>query len=150
MNIVDSKKTFKELNIKTPDIILTQIKQLEYYLDNARTNREYDSISSEITNLKQNLNDKIFSNVDYNNFTILKNSYDYYPLHENKTVYDALTYAYNHLNGDGMKVMSQILLNMGIDGYIIDNVYVIINFDKLNQNVVKDKNKLFYDAYINL
>ena len=39
---------------------------------------------------------------------------------------------------------------MGIDGYIIDNVYVIINFDKLNKNIVKNKDKLIYDVYKSL
>jgi hypothetical protein len=57
------------------------------------------------------------------------------------SIYDLLSYAATNLNY-GDKDVSTMCRDMGIDGYIIGNVYVIINFDKLNQNLVKDKSAL--------
>ena len=89
----------------------------------------------------------IFKDVNYNDYKILK-TYNFQPLSENNTLYNALTFAYTKLTGDGMKSMSQIFLNMGIDGYIIDNVYVIINFDKLNKNIVKLSPKILKKKHL--
>lgn len=149
MNIVNTKDSFNRLGISTPDTIQTKIVQLESQLYDVTTNREYDMINNELNNLKTYLNDTIFKDVNYNDYKILK-TYNFQPLSENNTLYNALTFAYTKLTGDGMKSMSQIFLNMGIDGYIIDNVYVIINFDKLNKNIVKNKDKLIYDVYKSL
>lgn len=141
MNIVDTKLKFNDLNITTPNEIMHKIQTLNYQLDNVRSNREYDAINNEIDNLKSYLNNKILKGVDYEDYKILK-EYNFDPISNEESIYNALSFAYKHLTGNGMKSMSNIFLNMGIDGYIIDNVYVIINFEKLNNNIVKDKEYL--------
>lgn len=141
MNIVDSKLKFKDLNIVTPYEVITKIQNLNYQLDNVRSNREYEAINNEIDKLKSYLNDNIFKGVDYDDYKLLK-KYDFCPFSNEKSLFSALSFAYKYLTGNGMKSMSNIFLNMGIDGYIVDNVYVIINFEKLNNNIVRDKESL--------
>lgn len=141
MNIVDSNNTFNQLNIISPYDIKNRIEQLNYQLDNVRSNREYDSINNEIEQYKTYLNDKLLSGISYNDYELLS-TYDFKPLNGVSTIYEILSFAYNKLSSTGMKSISQILLNMEIDGYIIGNVYVIINFEKLNNNIVKDKESL--------
>lgn len=138
MNIVDSNNTFSQLNIISPYDIKNRIEQLNYQLDNVRNNREYDAINNEIEQYKTYLNNKLLSGIAYNDYELLS-TYDFKPLNGDSTIYKILSFAYTKLSSTGMKSISQILLNMGIDGYIIGNVYVIINFEKLNNNIVKDK-----------
>ena len=141
MNIVDSNNTFSQLNIISPYDIKNRIEQLNYQLDNVRNNREYDAINNEIEQYKTYLNNKLLSGIAYNDYELLS-TYDFKPLNGDSTIYKILSFAYTKLSSTGMKSISQILLNMGIDGYIIGNVYVIINFEKLNNNIVKDKESL--------
>lgn len=141
MNIVNSDNTFSQLNIMSPDDIRVKIEQLNYQLDNVRNRRDYDAINNEIEQYKNYLDDKLLSGINYDDYQILS-KYDFKPLSNDSTIYNALSFAYNKLSSTGMKSVSQILLNMGIDGYIIGNVYVIINFNKLNNNIVKDKESL--------
>lgn len=141
MNIVNSDNTFSQLNIMSPDDIKVKIEQLNYQLDNVRNRRDYDAINNEIEQYKNYLDDKLLSGINYDDYQILS-KYDFKPLSNDSTIYNALSFAYNKLSSTGMKSVSQILLNMGIDGYIIGNVYVIINFNKLNNNIVKDKESL--------
>lgn len=140
MNIVDSNNTFSQLNIISPYDIRNRIEQLNYQLDNVRNNRDYDAINNEIEQYKTYLN-KLLSGIAYNDYELLS-TYDFKPLNGDSTIYKILSFAYTKLSSTGMKSISQILLNMGIDGYIIGNVYVIINFEKLNNNIVKDKESL--------
>lgn len=141
MNIVNSENTFSQLNIMSPDDIRVKIEQLNYQLDNVRNRRDYDAINNEIEQYKNYLDDKLLSGINYDDYQILS-KYDFKPLSNDSTIYNALSFAYNKLSSTGMKSVSQILLNMGIDGYVIGNVYVIINFNKLNNNIVKDKESL--------
>ena len=45
-------------------------------------------------------------------------------------------------NAMGADFVANMFLKAGYDGYTIDFEYVIFNFEKLNQNIVKDKNAL--------
>lgn len=141
LNIVNSNTTFEELRILTPYEVEQRIKQLEYQLDNVRSNSEYNTIDNETKKLKSYLNDKLLNGISNEDYKILK-QYDFAPLASKNTIHKALSFAYSKLSSSGMQSMSKILQNVGIDGYIIDNVYVIINFEKLNNNIVKDKESL--------
>lgn len=141
MNIVDSEKTFNELRILTPYEIEQNINQLNYQLDYVKSNNEYNAINNEIKQLNHYLNDNLLNGINYDDYKLLK-QYDFSPLTSDSTIYNALSFAYNKLTKNGMQSISKILKNAGIDGYIIDNVYVIVNFEKLNNNIVKDKESL--------
>lgn len=141
MNIVNSKNTFSQLNITPPNEVKSKIEILKNQLDYVRNNRDYNAINDEIEKYENYLNNKLLLGVDYTDYQILYN-YDFKPLSNNASIYNALSFAYNKLSTKGMESISKILLNIGIDGYIIDNVYVIINFKKLNNNIVKDKESL--------
>lgn len=141
INIVDSGKTFRELRVLTPYEIEQKINQLNYQLDYVTNNREYNAINNEIKQLNHYLNDNLLNGINYVDYKLLK-QYNFTPLSNDNTIYNALSFAYNKLSGNGMQSISKILQNMGIDGYIIDNVYVIINYEKLNNNIVKDKESL--------
>jgi hypothetical protein len=139
MNIVNSSKTFGELGIKTPNDIKVEINRLENKLYDVRNNREYDEITNYIEELK-NKSDIFYKDVNKMDREILSNNSDVF--NADKTIKDALSFAYYKMSGYGMESISNIFYNIGIDGYIMDNVYVIINFEKLNQNLVKDKSAL--------
>lgn len=141
MNIVNSKNTFSQLNITPPNEVKSKIEFLKNKLDYVRNNRDYNAINDEIEQYENYLNNKLLLGVDYDDYQTLY-KYDFEPLSNNSSIYDALSFAYNKLSAKGMESISKILLNIGIDGYIIDNVYVIINFKKLNNNIVKDKENL--------
>lgn len=141
MNIVNSKNTFSQLNITPPNEVKSKIEILKNKLDYVRNNRDYNAINDEIEQYENYLNNKLLLGVNYDDYQTLY-KYDFEPLSNNSSIYDALSFAYNKLSAKGMESISKILLNIGIDGYIIDNVYVIINFKKLNNNIVKDKENL--------
>lgn len=141
MNIVNSKNTFSQLNITPPNEVKSKIEFLKNKLDYVRNNRDYNAINDEIEQYENYLNNKLLLGIDYDDYQTLY-KYDFEPLSNNSSIYDALSFAYNKLSAKGMESISKILLNIGIDGYIIDNVYVIINFKKLNNNIVKDKENL--------
>lgn len=142
LNIVNSKQTFNELGIKTPNDLEAQIEILNDKLYNVVNNREYEYYNNQIEQIKHYLNDTVYKDLSYDNYKTIK-SYSSIIFKDNATIFDVLKFGYNKLpSNNGLKDISQLLCNLGIDGYIIDNVYVIINFEKLNNNIVKDKENL--------
>ena len=94
MNIVNSDNTFSQLNIMSPDDIRVKIEQLNYQLDNVRNRRDYDAINNEIEQYKNYLDDKLLSGINYDDYQILS-KYDFKPLSNDSTIYNALSFAYN-------------------------------------------------------
>lgn len=140
LNIVDVDKSWEELNIITPYEILAYKETAKAAIDNAVNIRDYDNAQKEYDFYNEKYK-VIYANIDYDNYKLIK-GYEYKLFQPSNTIRNCLSFAYNKLNGDGMKAISNLFNNIGIDGYYIDNIYVIVNFDKLNQNIVKDKNKL--------
>lgn len=140
LNIVDVDKSWEDLNIITPYEILAYKETAKAAIDNAVNIRDYDNAQKEYDFYNEKYK-AIYNNIDYDNYKLIKGC-EYKLFQPHNTIRNCLSFAYNKLNGDGMKVISNLFNNLGIDGYYIDNIYVIVNFDKLNQNIVKDKNKL--------
>ena len=114
---------------------LGEFSKIEAGLDNARSNREYDYYN--------NLYDEYRSTVDsellerFVSILEKNGATDYNTL--NKLVDYSFT---NSENKDIQKRISQLYLSMGYDGFVCENQYIIFNFKKLNDNIVKDKEKL--------
>lgn len=128
----DYRNKIDELEIK--------ITEFEAKLYNVRNNREYDYYNTELDKSKEELKRlvpdvktsvfieryyKILNeneNIDYHNMTKeLSNVFDYH---------------------FGNTFVTDFFLKLGFDGYHIYNEYIIFNFEKLNNNIVKDKNAL--------
>lgn len=114
---------------------LGEFSKIEAGLDNARSNREYDYYN--------NLYDEYRSTVDtellerFVSILEKNGATDYNTL--NKLVDYSFT---NSENKEIQKRISELYLSMGYDGFVCENQFVIFNFDKLNDNIVKDKEKL--------
>ena len=143
--ILDSNG-FNFLNIKEkvhPGYNIFKEKIMDYYkiehgLDSARNNREYDNYSnlldeyrSSIDNGKNKLLERFIEIIEKRGFV------DYNEL--NKLVdYSFLS----DENGDIQKRISELYLALGYDGFVCENQFVVFNFEKLNKNLVKDKEAL--------
>ena len=114
-------------------------KQVEYHklydaLDNARNSIEYDIISSKIDEYKETVDKELLYEI-----TRIIDKSD-----------DNITYGYLNENipllwymeGDSRKRVSNLYLSLGVDGFAVDTEFVIFNFDKLNKNIVKNKEEL--------
>ena len=114
-------------------------KQVEYHrlcdaLDNARNNREYDMISAKIDEYKETVDKELLYEITR---IIDKSDGDitYGYLNENIPL---LWY----MEGDERKRVSNLYLSLGVDGFAVDTEFVIFNFDKLNNAIVKNKEEL--------
>jgi hypothetical protein len=114
-------------------------KQVEYHrlcdaLDNARNNREYDMILAKIDEYKETVDKELLYEITR---IIDKSDGDitYGYLNENIPL---LWY----MEGDSRKRVSNLYLSLGIDGFAVDTEFVIFNFDKLNNAIVKNKEEL--------
>ena len=47
----------------------------------------------------------------------------------------------------GEEYISEMFLHFGYDGFHADNQFVLFNFDKINDNIVKDKNGLLEQIF---
>lgn len=142
LNIVDVDKTFDDYGIYTPNSCVIDIKWYEDKLDDVRTNREYDQLNNHIDYLKNQLNDIMLKDISYDTYKALKID-GYQIFYSSNKIRDCISYGINKApTTNGMKDISIILKNLGIDGYKYDNIYVFVNFDKVNEHLVKDKNKL--------
>jgi hypothetical protein len=140
--ILDAKD-FEFLNISEkvhPEWNIFKEKISDYYkieagLDNARSNREYDYYN--------NLYDKYRSTVDTNLLDRFVSILEKNGITDYNTLNKLVDYSFtNSENKDIQKRISQLYLSMGYDGFVCENQYIIFNFKKLNDNIVKDKEKL--------
>lgn len=114
-------------------------KQVEYHklydaLNNARNSMEYDIISSKIDEYKETVDKELLYEITR---IIDKSDGDitYGYLNENIPL---LWY----MEGDSRKRVSNLYLSLGIDGFAVDTEFVLFNFDKLNNAIVKNKEEL--------
>lgn len=101
---------------------------------------EYNAIQNEIDEMKRTLS-SVFDNVDFENYKKCENG-NFGMFGRNATIRNLLSYAYNNFTGNGMKDMAQILSNLKIDGYRNGNIFILVNVEKVNRNIIKDKEKL--------
>ena len=103
-------------------------------------NREYNYAEKELKAYKKQLNEilpdsKTEAFIEQYNLILRKNpDIDYRNM--TKKLDNIFT------NAMGADFVANMFLKAGYDGYTIDFEYVIFNFEKLNQNIVKDKNAL--------
>ena len=127
-------------NNKQIDYIRQNIAYFEEMLYNVRTNREYNYAEKELKAYKKQLNEilpdsKTEAFIEQYNLILRKNpDIDYRNM--TKKLDNIFT------NAMGADFVANMFLKAGYDGYTIDFEYVIFNFEKLNQNIVKDKNAL--------
>lgn len=116
------------------------IEKLKEELYNTRNIRDYNYIDGEIEKKKQKLKE-ILPNTSLRTFI---EQFNYFLNQNINITYRDMTKKLDNIfsNAMGYDFVSSIFLNFGYDGYHIDNEYIIFNFEKLNQNIVKDKNKL--------
>ena len=140
--ILDAKD-FEFLNISEkvhPEWNIFKEKISDYYkieagLDNARSNREYDYYN--------NLYDEYRSTVDSNLLERFVSILEKNGVTDYNNLNKLVDYSFTNIeNKDIQKRISQLYLSMGYDGFVCENQYIIFNFKKLNDNIVKDKEKL--------
>lgn len=148
MNILDSKTSFNRLDFYTPYDLFNEMNKCNYMKYEVNTNEEYDFYSEEEERLSNDLEKQLgcFSYKTRQAFELKM----YSVFKPENNLHDLLSYVYNNLPEESFKEISKWLCLNGIDGYIIDNVYVIVNKDKLNQNIVRDKETLFGSVLNNL
>lgn len=142
LKVVDVNKTFDDYGIYTPNSCIIDVKWYEDKLEDVRTSREYNELNNQIESSKNQLNNVMLKDISYETYKILKSD-GYQVFYSGNKIKNCISYGINRLpSKSGMKDMSVILKNLGIDGYKYDNIYVFINFEKVNEHLVKDKNKL--------
>lgn len=130
---------YKDIN-KQVDYIRQNIAYFEEMLYSVRTVKEYEYAEKELKTYKEQLDDilpdsKTEAFIEQYNLILRKNpDIDYRNM--TKKLDNIFT------NAMGADFVTNMFLKAGYDGYTIDFEYVIFNFEKLNQNIVKDKNAL--------
>lgn len=123
-----NEKINKDYNIFSE--IYSEYARAKNEIENVRNIREYDYYSEIIDDFERKF-DMLF----FNDILMIIDKSD-----------DGLTYRSlnSKLGGheDISQKISNFYLHMGYDGFICDNQYVIFNFEKLKQNIVKDKEAL--------
>ena len=134
---------FEFLNISEkvrPEYNIFKEKISDYYkieagLDNARSNREYDYYN--------NLYDEYRSTVDTNLLERFISVLEKNGITDYNTLNKLVDYSFTNIeNKDIQKRISELYLTMGYDGFVCENQFIIFNFKKLNDNIVKDKESL--------
>ena len=99
-------------------------------LDNARNNNEYDYYSAKLDEYNENVDKELLQK-----FIRLIDNSD-----------DDITYRILNSNVGGYEDISErismLYLALGYDGFVCGNQFVVFNFDKLNEYLVKDKEEL--------
>ena len=99
-------------------------------LDNARNNNEYDYYATKIDEYNENVDKELLQK-----FIRLIDNSD-----------DDITYRILNSNVGGYEDISErismLYLALGYDGFVCGNQFVVFNFDKLNEYLVKDKEGL--------
>ena len=112
----------------------------EEELYNARNNRDYEYFEGELKKIKTELR-QLTPDVSTNVFYIIFNNI----LKQNPNIdYHNMTKKMSQTfdNELGTSFVPNMFLKLRYDGYHIGTEFVIFNFDKLNANIVKDKNAL--------
>lgn len=128
-NFIDiNKKVKKGYNIFIEKLL--DYNKLKNAIENSRSNREYDFYNSLLEEYDAKVDKGLLEK-----FVALIESYP------NEETYRTLN---KNVGGyeDVDKEVSELYLAMGYDGFVCDNQFVIFNFEKLNQNIVKDKEAL--------
>ena len=102
--------------------------KLEYQLGQTRNVREYDAISAEIEKISgqlEGLDDQVKMVVDYT----LE--------HEDVTTVGGIEY---NIPQGWIPRLCQYYVACGYDGYVLDGIYTIFNFTKLNEKMISYKN----------
>lgn len=127
--------------------VVNKIKNINDSIDNAEAQlynvvrkEEYEYYDNEIKRLK-NEYDKIIP--DAKSEILWRLIMKYIHDKNNLTNKDLVQLLNNQLgNKLGEEFVSNMFLKLGFDGFHYDAEYVIFNFDKLNKNIVKDRNGL--------
>lgn len=144
-NIINLYDKVSSGKVKFPDKVgqyedlQSQCNQAEAMLDTCRNNAQYDYYTKVIEDTKRQM-DGIFRNeTEHEMYSKLSKI-----LKENPDI------VYGRLNNellnsfwnDVNEEISDLYLSLGVDGFKADNEYCIFNFDKLNANIVRDREGL--------
>lgn len=122
------------------DDLNVNIERIKEQLYSVRNNREWDYYNDELDKCKEELHRLVPDSKTY----VFIDQY-YKLLRSNENIdYHNMTKMLNDVfqNHFGNTFVTDFFLKLGFDGYHIYNEYIIFNFDKLNNNIVKDKNAL--------
>lgn len=114
-----------------------EIYEAEYELDNCSNTREYDMLQKHLSELEN----KLKTHYGNNGFNIIYDIASMYVGRGDRIKYRNLNNIIRNKNVDG-KTLSDFYLSNGYDGFKCGTEYVIFNFEKLNRNIVKDKDSL--------
>lgn len=126
-NFLNSSTPISDLSYIFDNRLQSEIYRLEQTRDNVRSNREWDALSNEIDELKQEYQniggDELFQNIN----TAIK-------MYGAKTVGNL---EYKIPNPEfSIPHLVQLYVLYGYDGYVTDGIYTVFNFNKLNQCVI--------------
>lgn len=126
--------------IKQIEGLNMRIQQADEGLYNARNIRDYDYFSQEKKHCKELVNQFIPDSKT----EVFLQMYSSFIRKKTNTTYLNLTKYLRDIfaNKMGEDFISQMFLNFGYDGFHCENQFVLFNFQKINENIVKDKNKL--------
>lgn len=124
-----------------------RIQQADEGLYNARNIRDYDYFSQEKKHCKELANQLV---PDSKTEVFLQMYSNYIRKNPNATYLNLTKYLRDiFANKMGEGFISQMFLNFGYDGFHCENQFVLFNFQKINENIVKDKNKLLEEVLNN-
>lgn len=125
----------------TKDDCEQRLYQLDSMLNDAESNAEYNEIEGEIERLQAKA-DKL-ANPQYERmYAIYSNAIS------KGSTYKNLNAVLKDYNVDD-KAISEMYLRQGYDGFQYGNQFVVFNFDKLNDSIVKDKDGLIASTLAN-
>lgn len=130
---------------KQIDSLNGRIIQADEGMYNARNSRDYDYFSMEKKQCKAKLRELIPDSkteafIEMYSYIVKKNPEISY-LHLTKKLRDVFQ------NKMGEEYVSEMFLHFGYDGFHADNQFILFNFDKINDNIVKDKNGLLEQIF---
>lgn len=143
---------FLDFNQKTIDNetimgTLNKIKTITDNIDNAQAQlynvirrEEYEYYENEIKKLKSDYNQILPDSKSEIFFRIIMEDVRNKKDMTNRDLVASLNNQFG--NNLGEEFVSNMFLKLGFDGFHYDAEYVIFNFDKLNKNIVKDRNGL--------
>lgn len=117
----------------------SRLEQLEDILYNAVNSRDYMTAQNEI--------DKVKSEREKYDKGISNSLYYFYKKSPSTSIDNVMKTISSKSLNDKSKEFSKLFLSLGYDGFKHDNQYVIFNFEKLNKNIVKDKEQLIASCF---
>lgn len=117
----------------------SEMAKLEDILYNVRTEREYMTVQQEIDKLKKDESKYDKDIVNWLSYFLSKSP--------SMTIDNVRKSISSKSIEDKSKDFSKFFLSIGYDGFVYENQYVIFNFDKLNKNIVKDKETLIASCF---